>query len=794
MPIINGTAGDDTLNGTAQDDEVNGLGGNDTLNGLGGDDILNGGEGTDIMQGGEGSDHYYVSNANDVVIELEGGGYDTIHVVGNYALAAGAEVEVLQSGDISLTTPDMLTGNEFGQHIRGNNGNNQISGLGGYDTIRGFAGDDILDGGGDNDEIWGGAGADVISGGTGDDFLRSSDYTEGDIYARSDLAFDLGSEQDRLDGGDGSDFLSVGYGDSADGGDGFDFLALSFASLTSGIVFDANDLISGQPFLLGGGTIQNFEGVSYIRGTAFADTLTAATQGPYQEIIAGDGNDIIYGGHTSVAVLGGAGDDLFVSGTLGDFFQGDAGNDTVDFSNRTSSVRLELDYGGTDTGVEGIRLVENAIGSSFADSLVGNDQANVLRGGDGDDSLFGRGGNDVLEGGAGADTFFDPTYGGTELNGDTITDFSVGDVIVFSAATLSEFTFSLSGSNLSYTGGSLTLAGFAGTLRASANPGGGVQLTVQPNDVRNDFNGDGRSDILWRNIDGQMSNWLGQANGGFVQNNANAAAVVPTSWQIAGTGDFNGDGRDDILWRNTDGQLSNWLATATGGFTQNNANAAAVVPTSWTVVGTGDFNGDGRDDILWRNTDGTVSNWLGTASGGFTPNDANAARFVPTSWTVVGTGDFNGDGRDDILWRNSNGQVSDWLGQANGGFILNDANALTNVDTAWKVVGTGDFNGDGRDDILWRNDNGQLSNWLGQANGGFVNNGAVSGAFVPLAWSVVAIGDYNGDGRDDILWRNANGTVTDWLGNANGSFTPNDANAASVVPTAWHVQPEAPFL
>ena len=313
-------------------------------------------------------------------------------------------------------------------------------------------------------------------------------------------------------------------------------------------------------------------------------------------------------------------------------------------------------------------------------------------------------------------------------------------------------------------------------------------------DVRNDFNGDGRSDILWRNVDGQMSDWLGTANGGFVQNNANAAAVVPTAWQVAGTGDFNGDGRDDILWRNVDGQLSNWLATASGGFTQNNANAAAVVPTAWSVVGTGDFNGDGRDDILWRNTNGTVSDWLGQSNGGFIANDVNAARFVPTSWSVVGTGDFNGDGRDDILWRNSNGQLSDWLGQANGGFVLNDAIALTQVDTAWSVAGTGDFNGDGRDDILWRNTNGTISTWSGQANGGFVNNGAISGVFVPLAWSVVAVGDYNGDGRDDILWRNADGTVTDWLANPNGSFTPNDAAAAQSVPPAWHVQPEAPFI
>jgi len=56
---------------------------------------------------------------------------------------------------------------------------------------------------------------------------------------------------------------------------------------------------------------------------------------------------------------------------------------------------------------------------------------------------------------------------------------------------------------------------------------------------------------------------------------------------------------------------------------------------------------------------------------------------------------------------------------------------------------------------------------------------------------VAAIGDYNGDGTDDILWRNtATGNVTDWLGTPTGAFADNSAHASSVVDTHWHVQPE----
>ncbi len=97
----------------------------------------------------------------------------------------------------------------------------------------------------------------------------------------------------------------------------------------------------------------------------------------------------------------------------------------------------------------------------------------------------------TLTGGADGDTFRGQAAG---LNGDTITDLAAGDRIVITDAGAG-FTFSQSGNTLTFTGGSITLTGFSGQLVASAAAGGGVQLTVVGapiNDVRDDFNGDGR--------------------------------------------------------------------------------------------------------------------------------------------------------------------------------------------------------------------------------------------------------------------------------------------------------------
>jgi len=69
---------------------------------------------------------------------------------------------------------------------------------------------------------------------------------------------------------------------------------------------------------------------------------------------------------------------------------------------------------------------------------------------------------------------------------------------------------------------------------------------------------------------------------------------------------------------------------------------------AWIVAGTGDFNGDGKADILWRRpSDGAVSMWLmdGTAA------TSTTTLFADPDWIVAGTGDFNGDGKADILMR-----------------------------------------------------------------------------------------------------------------------------------------------
>ena len=305
----------------------------------------------------------------------------------------------------------------------------------------------------------------------------------------------------------------------------------------------------------------------------------------------------------------------------------------------------------------------NGLGGN--DVINGHGGDDIIDGGAGSDALTGGSGVDRLTGGTGADFFLDNSAG---LNGDHITDFLLSDRIQITDLNASTSSISLAGSVLSYS----DLSGRSGTVNIDnvgpgrlvvrAINGGGVEVRLQQ-DAHNDFNGDGRSDLFWRYDDGYLTDWLG-VNGSFSGNWNNFSTNPGSNWHVIGTGDFNADGRVDVLWRDDIyGTITDWFGTANGGFVGNWGNLHTTLPTGMTVVGIGDFNGDALDDLLLRNnSSGGIVEWSGQANGSFALNNQAVNPEPGTSWQVAGTGDFNGDGLQDVLWRNQDGTVTDWLG------------------------------------------------------------------------------------------------------------------------------------
>jgi len=815
--------GDDTIVGSAEADEIYGGYGADTINALGGADLIHGGPGADIIDAGIGDDFIYVDGLWEAEPgeQINGGaGNDTLVATlppdgdwGDVSLdgVTLTGVEILSSFDTRLgISAAQLAGvttlkglfyfesagaislagkaSPFRIELSLNSAGNQLD-LGGFtsgdtvfvwgsdsaDSVIGSAGEDHVAAGGGNDGVEGGGGDDDLFGGLGDDGIGGGDGND----------FIVGDDSSGSYDGDGNDILSGGAGnDQLYGGGGND------------IIFGGAD----DDYLVGG------QGADQLDGGEGRDWLIGANVNSWD---AADEPDTLFGGN---------GDDQFIAG-YGDSINGGAGIfDYLDYSAIGAPVGVTADFSVVTNGgsiivggaaISNIDFVNSIVGSNFNDTIVAGAAVGILRmegragddsltgtsaadsidGGIGNDVIHGAGGADRLSGGAGGDTFRGTAAG---LNSDTILDFTSLDRIVITDASLAGFSFSLSNRTLTFTGGSLTLANLpSGNIVASAAAGGGVQLTVLNQFPHNDFNGDGQSDILWQSNDGILRQWLGQGGGGFAGNIANVNFNTGPSWHVAGIGDFNGDGRADILWHNDDGTVRDWLGQPSGGFAGNTANLNVNTGPGWQVAGTGDFNGDGRTDVLWHQDDGTLRQWLGQPTGGFAGNIANVNFNTGPNWHVAATGDFNGDGRDDILWHSDDGTVREWLGQPSGGFVGNIANVNVNTGRGWHVVGTGDFTGDGLSDVLWQSDEGIVREWVGQPSGGFVGN--ADHVNLNLAgWHVASIGDFNGDSIDDVLWHSELGLVYEAFGATDGSggFTFDYAGSINTG-NSWHVQDPA---
>ena len=266
-----------------------------------------------------------------------------------------------------------------------------------------------------------------------------------------------------------------------------------------------------------------------------------------------------------------------------------------------------------------------------------------------------------------------------------------------------------------------------------------------------DFDGDGRDDVLLRHEDGRwffypMNGRRHMAGRGTVNLTRNL------EWSVAGVGDFNGDGKDDVLLRKA-ATTGTWYYYPMNGRRHLSGHGAANLPRdlSWSVAGIGDFDKNGRDDVLLRHEDGRwhfyPMNGRRTAAGQGT---ANLTRNL--EWSVAGVGDFDGDGKDDVLLRKPT--TGTWYYYPMNGRRHLSGRGAANLpsDLSWSVAGIGDFDGNGKDDVLLRHQDGRWH--FHPMNGRHAAAGAGRAALTGnLEWSVAGVGDLNGDGKDDVLLR-----------------------------------------
>jgi hypothetical protein len=314
-----------------------------------------------------------------------------------------------------------------------------------------------------------------------------------------------------------------------------------------------------------------------------------------------------------------------------------------------------------------------------------------------------------------------------------------------------------------------------------------------------DFNGDGKLDLVTANYGNygtsDVSVLLGNGDGTFqpARNfTIGTAAVIPS----VAVGDFNGDGKLDIVATNGSG-VSVLLGNGDGTFQPAQdyglPNEGAGTQTSLSLA-VGDLNGDGKLDLVVTGTTSYLGPYpsygspgasyvnvlLGNGDGTFTNASTVQIPSGPEQ-EIVALGDFTGNGRLDVATPTTNG-VAVLLNNGNG--TLGPPSTFA-TDRIPRSVAAGDFNGDGKLDLVTAN----YTSGLGSSMSVLMGNG--DGTFQPArnlatGASIAEVGDFNHDGKLDIVTvpENINGSIRVLLGNGDGTFQSPLSYAAGPSPYA----------
>jgi hypothetical protein len=272
--------------------------------------------------------------------------------------------------------------------------------------------------------------------------------------------------------------------------------------------------------------------------------------------------------------------------------------------------------------------------------------------------------------------------------------------------------------------------------------------------ARFDFTGDDVSDLLVRNPrSGELQTWAMQGA------QVTAKADLPhldAPWYVETAADFDGDGGADLLWRNArTGKLAVWLIHD-GAVAQEAALDLGAVTRDWKVAAHGDLDGDGDEDIVLARPTLGVVDILFMDGGQVAARDTRSA--PSDRWQVAALPDTDGDGTVEIVWENVDSHALAIESMSSPG----QAVPLVSQPGDWRVIGTGDLDGDGRSDLLVQNPTNRLvEGWL--LDGSQATQTSWSGVPGDRFWTFRGLADFDGDGYADAFWDRRGGVVEIWF-------------------------------
>ncbi len=823
--VIFGGAGNDFIDGGAGDDAIYGESGNDVIKGSGdkdiifggtGDDTLIGNEGDDILEGGAGRDTFIITKPSDIdtITDFTTGqdrldltqysqfsSLKTLQYFSKTITQNGNDLQINIDGQSSVNLQNQSLANlmQAGNFIF----NSKVSGLA-------TDGNDILNGTAGSDVISDGKGSDIITGGAGSNTFKIT-QNAGDI----DTITDFNAAQDKIDLSLASNYVDIlqlditqKNGDTIISLDDNQKILLENVKADSLLAQNFNfNIFNGLPQVqrYSGNIDYDFSQDNVIEQTTSAIAGSGMDTALFEKLIASGigynssnlwnseniwtegvshilaNNEYYYetGGkhsHNELARpttfngvdehdyrvrVGGMwwrpkyktehdnGNDRMYGAWWSETINAGSGNDEVYAGAGDDKV-----YAGTGNDyVDGGTGDDKLYGESGNDALYGGDGNDYLDGGADNDYLNGGSGNDTMLGGYGSD-FLEDTQGNNIFDGgygnDKIVAGSGNDII-----------YGGQGNDSIIAGdGNDFIDGDGSAFQRWATRQGGYWDSQKW--FAGDFNGDGKDDI------GKVFNDRGNASTDIHYSNGYSFNISRIETRVGGfwnsqkwiVGDYNGDGKDDLANVFNHGGSASIDLHLSNGYSMTSFRSVTKQGGYWDSQKwfAGDFNGDGRSDLAKVFNDGglaTIDVHLSNTNNTFSIQrwaTRQGGYWDSQKWFV---GDFNGDGKDDIgKVFNDGGSATTDIHYSNG-FSFGISRAETRAGGFWESQKwiVGDYNGDGKDDLAnVFNDGGFGSADIHYSTGNSLyltkEYTKASGGFDDAhKW---LSGDFNGDGKQEL--------------------------------------------